>query len=50
MLGGYCSHNPLYPPYFKGDIEEKPQVFEWELAEKTELLRSWKSRTVTSVK
>jgi len=21
MIEGYCSHNPLYPPYLKGDKE-----------------------------
>jgi hypothetical protein len=48
MLGEYCSHNPLYPPYLKGDIRGKdliirnmkrPLIFERELAGKTELLR-----------
>ena len=81
MLGGYYSHNPLHPPYLKGDIKgenaypkedievEPPYlkgdnkgedlylrgvkrllIFERELAGKTELLRFWKSQTVTSVK
>ncbi len=48
MLEGYCSHNPLYPPYLKGDMRGKnfilremkrPLIFERELAGKTELLR-----------
>jgi len=60
MLGGYCSHNPLYPPYLKGDDIEGENlyppkikillIFEWELAGKTELLRFWKSQIVTSLK
>ena len=31
MLGGYCSHNPLYPPYLKGDSEGEYPYFKGEI-------------------